>query len=139
VITDGTVTLGAGDARAMLGRLEPGTARLVVTSPPYLDALDYAAYRAGERQSWYSGARVPMADYLAEHRAVVAALARACADDAIVALEVDGVISWPAPASVWWSGFDWYAPLPSDDGAASSSRAAGVSGPTIRMPSPVIC
>jgi hypothetical protein len=84
-----TVYLGAGDARVLLADAPRGSARLVVSSPPFFDALDYTASARGVRPDWYSGPRLIFRDYVAEQRTIIGLLADACAPDAVIALEVD--------------------------------------------------
>jgi hypothetical protein len=78
------VYLGHGDARALLGSVPAGSARLVLSSPPYVDAMDYGGYDAAQRPKWFSGPRRAFAEYLAEYREVVRQLADACAPDAVM-------------------------------------------------------
>jgi len=87
----GTVTLGVGDARDLLSHVSPGLVRLGLFSPPYLDALDYAAHRTQARTPWHGGARVALPTYLAEQAAILEKIVAACAPDAVLAVEIDDV------------------------------------------------
>lgn len=83
-----TVLLGEGDARVMLPQVTQRPT-LVCTSPPYWTALDYGAYRATSRLPWSRAQGADLSTFLREHGEIVARLSEICADDAVVAMELD--------------------------------------------------
>lgn len=94
-LTGSPVYLGRGNANDLLPALAPGSARLVVTSPRYLDLIDYAACAQGvrpdRRTRWFTAPPETVADYTHEHLETAALLHRALADDGLLALEIDDI------------------------------------------------
>ena len=83
-----TAFLRCGAANDVLADCRPGRVSLVVTSPRYLDLIDYTAAARGE-VGWRPPTREVLSAYVGEHLQTCGWLAEMTAPDAVVAIEVD--------------------------------------------------
>ena len=87
-----TIHLANDEANRALAGVPAKSVHLVITSPRYLDVIDYGAMATGntlQRTGFYSRRREPLSDYVREHLETCGWLAEVCADDAVVAIEID--------------------------------------------------
>jgi hypothetical protein len=85
----GTVQIACGLANDVLPCVEPGTVRLVCTSPRFWDRVSYERAAAGAVNPWQPiGQTESLAGYLEEHLASAKLLHDACAEDATLCLEI---------------------------------------------------
>jgi DNA modification methylase len=106
---------------ARLVELGEASVHLTVTSPPYLDAIEYAAHVRDPRANYRTGAGPSLSAYLALLRAALAEVYRVTAPGRIAALVIGTVLSQgrhlPLPAYVtvlaeelgweFWEGITW--------------------------------
>ncbi|MGI8547949.1 MAG: DNA methyltransferase [Gemmatimonadaceae bacterium] len=84
------IYLYEGDANVGLSAVAPGSVSLVVTSPRYLDLIDYEAVARGRALKWRDGdQRESLDTYVREHMETCRQLADVCAHDATICIEVD--------------------------------------------------
>ena len=84
------IYLYEGDANLGLARVVPRSVHLVVSSPRYLDLIDYAAVSHGDPLRWRDGTHRESLDaYVSEHMTTCQYLGEICARDATICLEVD--------------------------------------------------
>lgn len=94
---DGTVTLFHGNAEKVATGLEPGSARTIVTSPPYFGLRDY-----GEAEQ--IGAEDTLAEYVTRLVRVFAALREVLADDGTLWLNLGDSYAGRANAGPAYTG-----------------------------------
>ena len=84
-----SIQVGCGLANDLLAGIEPGSVRLVCTSPRFWDRISYERAAAGDPHPWQRVGRTEsLSDYIEEHLESAALLLDCCADDATLCLEI---------------------------------------------------